>query len=250
VLQLESLYPLLYVAIILVITYISTRIVRVLIRGIFRSGVPIVAIHAEKTTIGLIWIIGVLLVFETVGIRIDLLLLLLGVGAAAGIVAFKDTLQNLVAKYFSEVYLPFKLGDEITVLGHTGKVIGINPVCTILLDKEERIVSIPNSLFIKEPMVNLTQASWKEVIIPIVVPADIDLAEFEEAVLKSCNKLKMYWDENFSPFLTTKDRNQKNIRMELVLMVEDPERKEVAAAEMNKKVMEILQQAKKSSTSV
>ncbi len=242
---LESLTPLLYAAIIIALTYVATKIVQLLVRGIFRAEVPIVAIHTERAATVLIWLLGFLLAAEMAGLRTDLLLLLLGLAGVASIVAFKDVIQNWVSKYFSDVYVPFKVGDEIVVLGHRGKVIGINPICTVLLDRNEKTISIPNSVFVKEPMVNLTQAAWKEIIIPLVAPADIDVPEFETTVLRACHKLKKYWDERFPPLLAIKDRDRKNIRMELTLMVNAPEKKEIAASEMNRKIMEILQMVRK-----
>lgn len=240
----EDLSLLLSVALIIVLTYVATKIIRLLVKGIFRSGVPIVAMHVERVVTVIIWVLGILLVTETLGLKIDIVLLILGLSGVAGIVALKDVLQSVAAKYFSDTYLPFKLGDEIIVLGHTGKVIGINAICTILLDKEEKMISIPNSVFMKEPVVNITQAAWKEVIMPFIVPANVDIAEFEEIVLKACNKLKMYWDENFPPLFTIKERDEKNIRIDLTLMVNSPEKKEKARDEMNKKIMEILQKLK------
>jgi len=240
----ESIYPIIYVAVTLALTYIATKIVTLFIRGIFRSGVPIIAVHVEKIVIVTIWVIGVLIAVQTIGVRIDLILLLFALAGFAAILAFRDVLQNMAARYFSELYVPFKLGDEITVLNYTGKVIGINPTCTILLTKEENIISIPNQIFMKEPIINSTQAAWKELIVPIIVPTNIDVAEFEENVLKACNKLKIYWDENFPPLLTTKKRDEKEIHLELRLMVNAPEKKEVAAAEINRRIFEIQQKLK------
>jgi small-conductance mechanosensitive channel len=232
------------VAIIITLTYAATKIIRFLVRGVFKSGVPIVAMHAERAVIILTWIFGILLAIEALGIRIDVILLLLGLGGLAGIVAFKDVMQNMVANYFNYVYMPFKLRDEIMVLGHKGNVIGINPISTILIDEEEKIISIPNSAFIREPFVNTTQAAWKEIVVPIMVPAETDLAEFESAVLKACNKLKMYWDERFPPLLAIKNRDQKNVSMELTVMVNAPQKKETAMAEINEKLMDLLQKTK------
>jgi small conductance mechanosensitive channel len=246
-LSFESIYPVIYVAITLALTYIATKIVILFIRGIFRSGIPIVAIHVEKIATVVIWVIGVLIALETVGVRMDLILLLFALAGLAAILAFRDVLGNLVARYFSELYVPFKLGDEITVLNYTGKVIGVNPICTILLTKEENIISIPNQIFMKEPIINSTPIAWKELIVPIIVPTSIDLAEFEENVLKACNKLKMYWDENFPPLLTTKRRDEKEVHLELRLMVKEPEKKEVAATEINRRILEILQKLKSKS---
>jgi small-conductance mechanosensitive channel len=207
----------------------------------FRTEIPLVASYTEKIAIIFVWLVGILVAVEAVGLNINLILVILALGGIACIVAFKDVLQNIMAKYFSDLYVPMKLGDEISVRGSEGKIIGINPICTIILDEDKKIISIPNSIFMREPMVNITQAAWKKIIIPIIVSTSIDLAEFESDVLRACNKLKMYWDEHFPPLLLTKSRDENNIRLELELMMNNPEKKEKVTAEMNAKVMEILQ---------
>jgi small conductance mechanosensitive channel len=241
----EILYIMLTVAIIIVVTYLITKLVRLIIRGLFKTQVPLLAIYMERAANILIWLIGILVAVETIGLRIDLILLLLGLVGVACIVAFKDVLENLVAKYFTDLYGPYQLGDDVSVRGIEGKVIGINPISTILLDANEEIVSIPNSIFMREAVKNKTQAAWKKIIIPIIIPTDIDLPEFESAVLRACNKLKMHWDEHLPPLLLTKARDQNNIRLELELMVNSPDKKEKVTAEMNAKIMEILQELKK-----
>jgi small-conductance mechanosensitive channel len=238
----EIAYTLLLVAVILAVTYLVTKLVRLVVRGMFRTEIPLVAINTERIMIILVWVVGILIAVETVGLRIDLILLILGLAGIACIVALKDVLQNLFAKYFSDLYVPMKPGDEILVRGSEGKIIGINPISTIILDEQEKITSIPNAVFMREPVVNLTQAAWKKIIIPIIVSTSIDLAEFESAVLRACNRLKMHWDEHFPPLLTTKSRDENNIRLELELMVNNPERKEKVATEMNAKIMELLQE--------
>lgn len=241
----DVFYTVLVVAVIIIVTYLITKLVRFVIRGMFRAEVPLVAIYTEKIATVLIWVVGILIAVETVGVRIDLILLILALAGIACVVAFKDVLQNLTAKYFSDLYVPITLGDEISVRGDRGKIIGINPITTIILDEEEQITSIPNAIFMREPVINLTQAAWKKILIPIIISTDIDLAEFESAVLKACSKLKMYWDEHFPPLLLTKSRDASNIRLELELMINNPDKKEKVTAEMNAKVMEIIQALQK-----
>ncbi len=241
----DLLYMVLTVVIIIVVTYLITKVMRLIIRGVFKTQVPLLVTYIERGATILIWSVGILLAVETAGLRIDLILLLLGLAGAACIVGFWDVLQNLAAKYFNDLYLPYRLGDEVSVRGIEGKVIGINPVSTILLDANEEIVNIPNVIFMREAVKNKTQAAWKKIVIPIIIPTNIDLPEFESAVLRACNKLKMNWDEHLPPLLLTKSRDENNIRLELELMVNSPDKKERVSAEMNEKIMEILQEEKK-----
>jgi small-conductance mechanosensitive channel len=244
----DVFYTILLVAVIIIVTFLITKLVRFVIRGMTRTEAPLLATYMERIAVIIIWIVGILIAVETVGLRIDLILLLLALAGIACIVGFKDVLQNLTAKYFNDLYIPMKLGDEISVRGDRGKIIGINSLSTIILDEEEQITSIPNAIFMREPVINLTQAAWKKIIIPIIVSPDIDLPEFESAVLRACNKLKMYWDEHFPPLLMIKSRDASNLRLELELMVNNPDKKEKVSAEINAKIMEILLEFQKKKT--
>lgn len=70
-----------------------------------------------------------------------------GVGSMVGIVVGFAT-QNIISNVFAGMFLaigrPFKIDDEITVMGNTGKVIEFTVMHTVI-DTEERTVLIPNA---------------------------------------------------------------------------------------------------------
>lgn len=188
---------------------------------------------------------GAIFALEQLGLRVDVLLLLLALLGAAMLIANRETLENLASKYFSDVYVPFKVGDSVRVRGYSGRVIEINPISTILMTEDEELVSIPNVIFIRDIVVNTTPHAWKEVTVPIVISEEIELAEFESEILKSCNKLKVHLDERFPPILTVKNREERSTMLMLTLMVKKPERKDVITSEINSKVAEIIEKMKR-----
>ncbi len=235
------LYPIVSFAAIVLVTWIIARSLSAIIGRLFSRVAPLLAIHAKRIAWVSIWSIGIIFALEQLGLRIDLLLLIVGLLGAAAIVANVDTLRNLSSKYFSDAYVPFKVGDLIKVCGQSGKVIEINPMSTILLTENEELVSIPNSIFLREIVVNATPHVWKEVAIPIVIDSRIDLAEFESEVIKSCNKLRLHLDERFPPIITVKSREPKSTSLVLTLMIKDPDRKEGIISEVNLRVAEIIE---------
>jgi small conductance mechanosensitive channel len=224
---------------ILIATYVISRIFSLIIGGIFGSWVPIVRTHVRRLASVVIWLIGLMLAIEQLGLRIDFLLLLIGLLGVGALIAVKDTLENMGAKYFSDVYVPFKIGDVIKVANSTGKVIEINPITTVLLTTDERLVSVPNSLFVKEKIENVTPHIWKELQVPIAVSTSVNLPEFESEVLKTCNKMRKHLDERFPPVLTVKSRDKRSVRLVLTLMVKEPSTKSEIIDEINKKISEI-----------
>ncbi|MGQ9788560.1 MAG: mechanosensitive ion channel domain-containing protein [Candidatus Hadarchaeaceae archaeon] len=142
-------------------TFIVTKIFGLVVRGVFRSWVPAVRAHIQKLVSITIWVIGLIFAFQLLGFRLDFLLLMLGLIGLGILIAVKDTLGNIGAKYFSDVYVPFKVGDIIKVAGSTGKVIEINPITTVLLTKNEELISVPNSVFLREKIKNIAPHVWR-----------------------------------------------------------------------------------------
>ncbi len=166
------------------------------------------------------------------------------IGVALAI-ANRETLENIASKYFADFYIPFKVGDSIAIHGYSGKVIEINPISTVLINDNEDLISVPNSLFVKEVVVNSTPKAWKEVTIPIMISNDIALPNFESEIIRSCNKLKHHLDERFPPIITDKNRGEKTTELTLTLMVKEPETKDAIVSAVTTRVREVQDRMKK-----
>jgi small conductance mechanosensitive channel len=244
-LDITLFYRVAFFVVIMVVTALVAKFAKLLIRRLFRAGMPLVATHAQQVVVIIVWIIGALFALELLGIRLDLLLLLIALVGIAAVIAAKDTLQNIASKYFSDVYVPYKVGDLIKVKNFSGRVIEINPISTILLTENEELISIPNALFLREIMVNISPHAWKEIMIPMVISKEVDPPEFESEVLESCNKLKMYFDERFLPIIAIKKRTGKSVELTLTLLVKEPSKKDAILSEINERVNEIIERMKK-----
>lgn len=241
----EILYPIASFLAVILATWIIARFLNALLGRLLKRVTPLVTAHVRRLSWIFIWILGIIFALEQLGLRVDVLLLLVALFGGAAVLATKETLQNLASKYFSDVYVPFKVGDSIRVREYSGKVVEINPISTILVTDAEELVSVPNSFFLREIVVNTTPQAWKEVTIPIVIGSDSDLAEFESEVLRSCNRLKLHLDERFPPILTVKNREPKSTELVLTLMVKEPGKKDTIISEINANVAEILERMKK-----
>lgn len=230
---------------IIIATAIIARLIKTLIGRMLRAGVPLITAHVQQIAWAIIWITGILIALEQIGLRLDLLLLLIALIGLGIIIAMKDTLQNIASKYFSDVYVPYKVGDIIQFDNYSGKVIEINPISTILLTEAQELISIPNALFLRKIVKNITPNAWREIVIPIAVNREIDLPEFESEVLKSCSKLKMYFDERFPPILTVKKREEKSLELALTLMLKEVDKKDAIISEINQRIKEIIETMKR-----
>ena len=101
------------------------------------------------TKIGLI-IFGLITSLGTFGINVSALVAGLGLTGFALGFALKDVVSNLIAGSIILLHRPFKINDEINIVGHEGKVINIDLRYTTL-ESDGKKVLIPNSmLFTKE----------------------------------------------------------------------------------------------------
>ena len=246
----EIFDPLATAGIIVLLTWLIARSTSAIIGRLMSGSKPLAAAQAKRLSWILVWAIGAILAIEQLGVRSDILLLVVGLFGAGVIVGLRVPLENFGAKYFSDIYVPFKVGDSILVSNYSGKVVEINSMCTILLsDKDNQLVSIPNSILVREVVTNSTPQAWKELTIPISIANSIDLATFESEVLKSVNKLKLRLDKRFPPVLATKSRSAQSTDLSLTVMIRSPEERDALANEINKRVAEIIQRmqgAKKS----
>jgi len=243
----EVLLVALYIAIILFVTWLVAYVVAAAAERIVRRSAPRLARQVRWLAWVVVWLVGIMFAVQQLGIRVDLLLLLIGLGGAGLIIFLKIPLENLSAKYFSDLYLPFKAGDTVKVGDFSGKVIEINPMSTVLLDDAEQLVSLPNSVFLRQPLVNTTPQAWKDVTIPISLDRQLDVAEFERRLLKSCNKLRLHLDERLPPTITVTTRIPQSNELLLTLRIKNPGEKDVVVAEVNQRVAAVMDEMKKRS---
>ncbi|MCK4474596.1 mechanosensitive ion channel, partial [Candidatus Bathyarchaeota archaeon] len=64
-----------------------------------------------------------------------------------------DVTQNFVSGILVQTDRAFKVGDEIKVQAFEGRVVKVSIRTTIIETKEGDTVSIPNSIFIKNPVI-------------------------------------------------------------------------------------------------
>ncbi|MBE0511811.1 mechanosensitive ion channel [Candidatus Bathyarchaeota archaeon] len=103
-----------------------------------------------------IYIVGVFVVIALLGF--DLTSLIVGLGAFSIAISFamSNIIQNLVSGILVQADKAFKVGDEIEVRvggkDYEGKVMKMRIRTTIIKTKDGDTVSIPNSIFINNPV--------------------------------------------------------------------------------------------------
>lgn len=136
--------------------YLSSKIKKVLVNKIFSRYDLDIGVSQSIATIMryLLIIIGLLIIFQTTGIdlsAIGLLLGALGVGIGFG-------LQSITNNFISGLIIlferPIKVGDRIEVDDLAGNIIDISARATTIITNDNIAVIVPNSDFINTRVIN------------------------------------------------------------------------------------------------
>jgi small-conductance mechanosensitive channel len=239
-----ALWTYLAVLVTVVLTIILAWIASFVVGRLLRNTTPQLARAGRQLTALSIGVVGATLALQFLGVNPAIIFVLIALIGATVLIALRGVLANYGAKYFSDLFVPFKVGDTIQVRGISGKVIEINPMTTVLLSDTDQLVSVPNDSMIREVVVNTSPQAWKEVLIPVTIGGNVDLATFESELLKSLSKLKTRLDPRFPPVLTTKSRSTQSTDLVLTVMLRRPEDRDAITAEANKRLSEMIEKAR------
>ncbi len=136
--------------------YISSKIRKLLVRKIFpRYGLEIGISQSIATILRYVLIIiGLVIIFQTTGIdlgAVGLLIGALGVGIGFG-------LQNITNNFISGLIIlferPIKVGDRIEIDDLAGNIVDISARATTIITNDNIAVIVPNSDFIDTRVIN------------------------------------------------------------------------------------------------
>ena len=230
----------LYIGVTLALTALLAQWSSLVVVRLMSQSAPVAAVGARRLVAAIIWLIGGTFALQLAGVSLGFLLLVVGLLGVATLIALRQPLENFGAKFFSDVYIPYKVGDSISVGPHSGKVIEINAMATILLSSDDRMISVPNTTFLTDVIVNTSPQAWKELTIPVTVRASVDLPAFESGVLKSLAKIRTRLDPRFPPVVTTKARGAQATDLVITLMIRRPEDRDAIMSEASKRIADVL----------
>jgi len=231
---------LLTVVLIIILTYLVVRFYRIIITRI--AGTVPSGLVASLQQIGswAIWVLGVIIILNTLNVSILLLLVLLFLGGLTMITAYRHILTDMAASQFVSTYQPFKVGEWIEVQDYYGRVIERNLIQTKILTPDNEIVIIPNSTLLKRSVVNRTRSGALRVQIPVVVSTEIDLAKIEDQLLHIAEDLKVDLLPDTTPQVRVTQVTPQETQLVLLLQIANPAKRDQIISEVQKKFYELL----------
>jgi len=100
-------------------------------------------------------LIGTIVVLERLGVNVASLVVSLGVGSLAVGLAAQDTLANMFAGFTLMLDRPFRIGERIQLAsGEAGDVEAVGIRATRIRTGDDTILVVPNSVLVKDRLVN------------------------------------------------------------------------------------------------
>ena len=231
---------LLTVVLIIILTYLVVRFYRIIITRI--AGTVPSGLVASLQQIGswAIWVLGVIIILNTLNVSILLLLVLLFLGGLTMITAYRHILTDMAASQFVSTYQPFKVGEWIEVQDYYGRVIERNLIQTKILTPDNEIVIIPNSTLLKRSVVNRTRSGALRLQIPVVVSTEIDLAKIEDQLLDIAEEMKVDLLPDTTPQVRVTQVTPQETQLVLLLQIANPAKRDQIISGVQKKFYELL----------
>lgn len=137
-------------------------------------------------------IIGIVIFFNQIGLGSAAGGLLAGAGVSALILgfAFKDIGENFIAGFFLAFSRPFSIGDIIEVNGLMGNVKAMSFRNSHIRTFDGRDIFIPNSMMIKNPLINYTKDGLMRHDFVVGIDYGDDVAEASKVIMETMKVTK------------------------------------------------------------
>ncbi|MDI6882523.1 MAG: mechanosensitive ion channel family protein [Methanothermobacter sp.] len=182
---------LIVIGVTVLVTFIVVKWVsRVLYKSAEKWDLDLTVIHVLNDIIKYtLYVLAAALILKWFGIDLTGLILSIGiVGVAVGFAA-RDTLANFISGLFILADKSFKVGDVIEVSNKKGTVIKMGFRTTTICTSDNKIITIPNSSFSKNPYVNYTASHKRRIDLRVNIPMEADIKEFEGKIKDTIKKI-------------------------------------------------------------
>src|SRR6184192_4509695 len=231
---------LLRVVVTLLITFLVVRFYRIIIQRAAGSVPSGLVASLQQIGSWAIWILGIIIVLSQLAVAINVLLLILFLGGAAIIVAYRNILTDMAASQFISTYQPFKVGEWIEVQDHYGRVIERNLIQTKILTPDNEIVIIPNSTLLRRSIVNRTRSGGLLVQIPVTVETRINLKKIEDYLMGIAGEMKVDLLPDSTPQVRVTQVSPQETSLLLLLQIANPAKRDQIISDVQKRFYELL----------
>ena len=161
----DLLTNLLVSAVILLVGWVVIRLVdKALRKAMARANRKVLLVNfivSVVTKVG--WAILLVTILSRLGVDVTPLIAGLGVTGFILGFAFQESLGNLASGLMIAINEPFKVGDVVDAAGHTGSVLEVNMMATVMLTPDNKRIVLPNKGVWGGPIVNYSAMDTRRV---------------------------------------------------------------------------------------
>ena len=217
------LIDIIIVAVILIAAYVIINVINYFIKKTseqFDLEITVTQVLQEIILYSII-IIAVIIILDFFGINITGLVLSLGIlGIVVGFAA-RDTLSNFISGLFVLGTKSFKVGDFIEVSGQMGTVTKMGFRITNMVTIDNKAITIPNSIFSTDPLINYTALDKRRVELEITIPYKLDLEDVIKSLEERASTLNWALNET-KPKVIVRELSDLGIKATLNVWANDP----------------------------
>ena len=160
--------------------------------------------------------VGLIVVLDRYNIKIESILVTLGVGSLAVGLALQDTLANMFGGFTIMLDRPFRIGDRIQLQsGEQGSVQSIGMRATSVMMPDGNLLMIPNSYLVKNMVINQSFPDSRcRITLDVKVASDSDIEQAKRLMLDAARKnARVLQDPAPSALFTSFGNNALTISM-------------------------------------
>jgi len=150
------------------------------------------------------------------------LIVSLGVGSLAIALAAQETLANMIAGFVILIDRPFREGDRIKLpTGEVGDIYKIGMRSTKILDFDNNLIIVPNSILVKSTIQNMTYPDYVSrvfVDVEVSFASDINKAKQILIDIAKAHPLNL---KSFEPLVYLIDFKSNGVLMRLIARTDD-----------------------------
>ena len=185
-------YPLIttltYVLIVIIITFIATKILTLITRRMEKSDKEMTAIYLVRDIIkAIIYFIAIMAIMQLFGINLAGTLLSLGIVGIAVSFAAKDIISNLFSGIMLILGRSVKVGDTLKINEEKGYVEKVSLRSTTIVDDYGVRNHVPNSVLTNNEYLEFTEYEVNRVDIMVGLPLNVDVVDFRKHILAKIN---------------------------------------------------------------
>jgi small conductance mechanosensitive channel len=237
---LDFLQRLAIFGLILLATFVVSRVFGILVSKASRKASPSFVRQARRFITWLVWLIGILVGLGQIGLDLTLLLVIVTLTGIMLLLAIRDILANWASYEAVSTYKPFKIGDWVQVGKSFGRVTDITYMDTVLMTPDNETVYIPNRKITQSIVINRTTLGGIRISIPLTVSIDLKLSKVEEALIAIGNDLSEELAPDSKPEVRVTKMNERSVKLALLLRINNPAKARLIASEVRKRAKERL----------